>query len=246
MFKKTTRTISSFMTLAYASVFLVTGCQTTSQNTQSASPAPALAETVDSLLDKLRADYRTGGPDVDYRQAERAYKQDSQNPQNAALYAKALRQNGLTKRAEIILTPFLKNDPDAALLSEYSAILLEEGRFARAEQYANMAMDKDPRYHMAYQTLGIALDAQGYHDRAEAAFRDGLSIWQGDPVPILNNLALSLSSQGYIEDAQDILRRASEAAPQRSEIERNLRIISALQKNVQDGRSGEELEPITN
>jgi Flp pilus assembly protein TadD len=80
--------------------------------------------------------------------------------------------------------------------------------------------------------MGTALDAQGRHQDAEVAFREGVDNWQGDPAPILNNLALNLASQGRLEQSLEILRKAKKISPHRIEIERNLRIISTLQETA--------------
>jgi Flp pilus assembly protein TadD len=72
------------------------------------------------------------------------------------------------------------------------------------------------------------LDSKGKHVEAERAFRKGLDIWEGDPIPIMNNLALNLASQNNLEEAYEILMRAKTIAPNRIEVERNLRIVKAL------------------
>jgi Flp pilus assembly protein TadD len=66
------------------------------------------------------------------------------------------------------------------------------------------------------------------HPEAERAYRKGLEIWEGDPIPIMNNLALNLASQNNLKEAYEILKKAKSIAPNRIEVERNLRIVSAL------------------
>ena len=89
----------------------------------------------------------------------------------------------------------------------------------------------DDKSYTAYHMLGIALDAQGEHQPAEDAFRKGLEFWQGDPAPILNNLGLNLAAQGFLDEAAEVLRKALATSPNREEIERNLRIVSALRES---------------
>lgn len=168
---------------------------------------------------------------------ERAYKRNPDDLKTSINYARALRQEGLGQRALLILKPHLADNPDdAEALTEFAAINLSLGRYQEAESAARKAVVEDPEMHRAYHVLGVSLDAQGFHKQAETAFRRGLEHWEGDPVPILNNLALSLAAQGYLDESLSILRRASASAPNRSEIERNLRIITALHQNMQ-GRS---------
>ena len=143
----------------------------------------------------------------------------------------------------MILEPFIK-DPNApvALKLEYSAIQLEAGRYEVAERTARDVIKQDPTSGFAYHVLGTALDAQGLHQSSEEAFRKALDNWTGDPVPVMNNLALSLTAQEKLEEAHEILLQAKEADPTRLEIERNLRIVNALRETVaykpSHGRAG--------
>lgn len=174
--------------------------------------------------------------DQDLAKLERSYKRAPQNPQNAVRYARALREIGEFPRALIVLEPFTKT-PDAEagsesapgfMRTEFISILLETGRYAQAEQHARDAVLANPDDGLPYHLLGITLDAQGFHKQAETSFRRALDRWSGDPVPVMNNLALSLTSQGYLDEAADILRKAKAADPNRMAIERNLRIVEAL------------------
>ena len=60
----------------------------------------------------------------------------------------------------------------------------------------------------AYLAMGTAQDALGRHQDAEISFREGLENWQGDPAPIMNNLALNLASQGHLEESLALLKKA--------------------------------------
>ncbi len=162
---------------------------------------------------------------------EHAYMKDSKNPANALKYAAALRDAGRLNRAAMVLAPLAedeKND-NADICAEYAAVQAAMGNYQDAEMHARHAVLLAPEKGKGYHILGIALDAQGHSKEAEVAFRKALDNWEGDPVPVLNNLGLNLASQGFIDDALDTLRKAADLAPGRTEIERNLRIVSALQ-----------------
>lgn len=162
---------------------------------------------------------------------ESLYKRDSENPDLARRYARALRENGRAQRANIVLAPFAEaKNPTAGVITEYGAIHSALGQYDAAEQYARRAIGIAPESGEAWQVLGIALEAQGHHQQAEVAFRKALDFWQGNPAAVLNNLGLNLATQGFFDEAVDSLRRASGLAPDRKEIERNLRIVSALQQ----------------
>ena len=164
--------------------------------------------------------------------AEREYNKDSKNAANAVHYAAALREEGYANRASVVLEPFA-NEPKAlpGVKSEYAAIQLALGNNEAAERYAQKAVLQDPQDFRAFHYLGIALDAQGKHPEAERAFRKALDHWEGDPTTVMNNLALNLASQEYLDEASEILQKAQAIAPDRVEIERNLRIVTALQQS---------------
>lgn len=166
---------------------------------------------------------------------ERAYKRDPQNVETAVKFARALRENGEAQKAMIVLQPVAdgKATPDA--LTEFATLNLNAGKSAVAERYARKAVAQDAGAFRAWQILGIALDTQGKYKPAEEAFRKALDLWQGDPIPVMNNLALNLTNQERLPEALEIMERAKEAAPDRMEVERNLRIIRTLNESA-DGR----------
>lgn len=224
--------------VAGALIFSLSGCETTNTGASSTSDQNMNVAENDDVVDQVLArssasssfDRRTESLLV----VERAYKRNPNDMTTTINYARALRQEGLAKRAILILKPHLSENPEhAGALTEFAAANLALGRYQDAEGAARRAVVEDPEMHRAYHALGVALDAQGFHKQAEVAFRRGLEHWEGDPVPILNNLALSLAAQGYLDESLSILRRASASAPNRREIERNLRIITALHENMQ-------------
>ncbi len=162
---------------------------------------------------------------------ERAYKKNPENEINAVDYAMALREHDHLDRAAAILGPFAKKkDASSLVTSEYAAVQLADGNYEAAEKYAQKAVVADENNYKAFHRLGIALDAQSMHQEAERAYRKGLELWQGDPTTIMNNLALNLASQGYLDESIEILVKAKDVAPNRVEIERNLRIVTALKQ----------------
>ena len=163
---------------------------------------------------------------------ERMYKRDAGNADTALRYATALQDAGRSNRSLMVLTPFVqggKADNNAPLLVEYASVEASIGSYDLAADSARKATASEPKNGLAWHILGIALDAKGSHPEAEDAFRKALQNWQGDPSPVLNNLGLNLAAQGFIDEAVDTLKKAVALAPGRPEIERNLRIVLALQ-----------------
>ncbi len=164
--------------------------------------------------------------------AEQAYKRKSNDEKAAIDYAAALRKNDYVNRAAIVLEPFVaEKGASSATKTEFTAIMLAKGEYKLAEKYAQQAILKDDSNASAYHYLGVALDTQGMYEEAERAFRKALDLWEGDPTSIMNNLALNLASQRHLDEAAEILQKARDISPNRREIERNLRIVTALQQS---------------
>lgn len=221
--------MSRFSFLSYSHIvlacFLLAACQTTTEDT-------TYNAKIDSALERAAQQNKTNKPAQSLSYAERIYKRKSDDPVAAVDYAAALRHAGQVYEAAAVLKPFAEGkNPDSFVLSEMSAIKLASGSYKEAEKHAQQAVLTNEKNYLAYQYLGIALDAQGMHPAAERAFRKGLDHWQGDPTTIMNNLALNLTTQGFLEEASDILQKAQTISPDRLEIERNLRIVTALQQS---------------
>lgn len=161
------------------------------------------------------------------------HTRDPKNQAVAIRYAQALRDDEQINASKRILEKFASGENKSAeALTELSITNIALGDFKAAEMNALDALELSPNDGRAYLSMGTALDAQGRHQDAEVAFREGVDNWKGDPAPILNNLALNLASQGRLEQSLEILRKAKEISPHRIEIERNLRIISTLQETA--------------
>lgn len=166
--------------------------------------------------------------------AEKLYNKDPENAENALKYAAALREADYANRAAGILQPFANDSKSLpGIKTEFAAIQLAQGNNETAERYAQKAVLQNPEDAKAFHYLGIALDAQGKHPEAERAFRKALALWQGNATPVMNNLALNLSTQGQLDEATQILEEAKKLSPDRIEVERNLRIVRALRQSAE-------------
>ena len=153
---------------------------------------------------------------------------------DAALrYAQTLRDVGQLNKAKDVLRLFLKpaeGTPDVDILVEYAGLHVDMGAYEDARTYAKQAIALDETNAPAYHYLGITYDAEEEYEDAEKAFRKALEHWQGNPTPIMNTLALNLAAQEYFDESFSILERAKNISPNKIEIERNLRIVRALQQ----------------
>jgi Flp pilus assembly protein TadD len=210
----------SVLLLASCAVLSLTACGTTGTTTGATSHSDRTQTTA------ARND--AGGYSLNALEAN--YKKDSSDINNATAYGRALRHANRLQRSAMVLAPIAdkgKKNPEAKV--EYAATLADMGQFEDAEKYVRAAIGINPEDGYAYQILGVSLEAQGKHAEAEKAFRKALENWQGNPSTVLNNLGTNLAAQGYIDDALETLRKAHSLAPDRPEIERNLRIVTALQ-----------------
>jgi len=218
----------SFLLLSTALILPLAACQTTSEH----DLKQERSDKIGAVLERAAAQASSAGNQAESLDLlERSYKRDSDNMELATKYAHALRMAGRLTRATLVLSPFVNDsdDADTAAHTEYAAAMAAMGTYAQAEDHARRAVLRDPENGQAYHVLGISLDAQGHYKPAEVAFRKALDFWQGNPGPLLNNLGLNLATQGFLDEALDTLRKAAAVSPNRQEIERNLRIVTALQ-----------------
>ncbi|MGM0421560.1 MAG: tetratricopeptide repeat protein [Pseudomonadota bacterium] len=174
---------------------------------------------------------------------EKLYRQDSRDPQTALNYAYVLRKTGNAERAVLVLAPFVdakdkkSADPvDPLILLEHASSTLEMGRFKEAEGLLQDMLDSPDTVELDPQILnliGVSMDAQGMHTVAEEYYREALEAWQGQPITVMNNLALNLTHQGYFDEALTLLRKAYVMAPERDIIAANIDLVTDLHKNIQ-------------
>ncbi len=210
-----------------ASTLLFAGCASTSSTDTSDGRSAKVSAAIQSAATQAQ-----GNNQGNNANAGAVYKNQN-NADNAIRYARQLRKDGDYTKASAVLSPFVSDPASSAeVKSEYAALQLELGNYAAAIKYAQLALALKPEDPQAYQMLGIAQDAQGDHVGAETSFRKALTLWKGDKIPVMNNLALALANQNKIDESVAILKEAKTMDPDRVEIERNLRIISTLNEKV--------------
>ncbi|MFK7838889.1 MAG: tetratricopeptide repeat protein [Bdellovibrionales bacterium] len=208
-------------------VFALAACQTSGSTNSLPSDR---GSKIDNAMQRAGLSNKASSQSL--KTLERLYKRNTNSEEAAINYAGALRRAGQTNRASLIMEPFaLDKDASSAAKTEFSAVMLAKGDYKLAERYASQAIRINETNPEAFHFLGIALDAQAEHEKAERAFRKALDLWEGDPTSIMNNLALNLATQGHLDEAAEILQKAREVSPNRAEIERNLRIVTALQQS---------------
>jgi|GEM_PF-1487051 len=142
--------------------------------------------------------------------AENVYRAKPKDETAALDYAVALRKAGMIDEAQLVLKPFAMSleRSNGGVLVEYSKIKLSQGDMKGAELFAHEALTLNPEDPASHNVLGVAVDAQGYHQAAENHFRRALEN-VGDNMTlrsaVFNNLALSLIAQKKYAEAKAIL-----------------------------------------
>lgn len=217
-----------------ASTLLLAACGTSSSTANVTNVSEA--NRVNAILQRAAREAKASGNKTEtVTLLEQLYERSSDDAAIATSYGQALREDEQLNKARQVLLPFAEGEkafPDAVV--ELAMVQLALGQYKSAELTSRRAVELDPEQGRAFLALGTALDAQNYHEQAEVAFRRGLQKWNGDPAPLLNNLALNLASQNKLDQALDLLRRAQSESPGRVEIERNIRIISTLKEGAND------------
>ncbi|HPD83752.1 MAG: tetratricopeptide repeat protein [Alphaproteobacteria bacterium] len=195
------------------------------------SMAPELKTTsIDRVMERALADAEANGNSQDVlAMLGQVYARHPEDPIVATRYGRALREDDQINAAVRTLTPFTKDpNKNTEAITEMAMTQLALGDFKAAERYANESIEMNSKNARGYLALGTAQDAQSKHQEAEVSFRKGLQFWQGDPTPILNNLALNLASQGHLGESLSLLEKALKISPNRMDLERNRRIIATL------------------
>lgn len=222
----------------------LTACQAQKQ----AAPAEQARSDMDKLLNRAARNAEAGGnTSKSLALLRQVYRRNTDKPEAVLRYAKALRKADNAGRAIKILNDFLDRHETLDSLtrirlnSELALSHLGQGNFDLGRKNAHAAIEAGEEHDesdianavaKAHHLLGIALDAQGQHKKAEKAFRNSMENWKGDPVPIMNNLALNLANQGHMDEAVKILKKARTTAPDRKIVERNLRILTTMNEEV--------------
>ncbi len=181
---------------------------------------------------------------------EKLYMSHGTDDDIALRFAQALRKTGHQNRALMVLSPYIyghdkktrENNRNAgnysgppAMMAEYAACQVELGRYDKAMSVSETLLNDDSAFAwhpVAYNIRGIALDSTGRHSSAEDSYRMALDSWGDNPTPVMNNLALSLTYQGHFDEALSTLRQALVIDPERTELARNIEIITEIRDSV--------------
>lgn len=157
------------------------------------------------------------------------YAKDTDNLDNALIFADALRGIGSTERAVEVLSEVLVMHPkEPRILMPLGRALAANGNQLGAGRAFEQAAVLEPQNAEAWAALGTALDQLDNHKGAQAAYDKALAI---DPqrASTLTNYGLSLALTGDLPGAEAKLREATAIAPTDVRIRENLALVLGLQ-----------------
>ena len=142
--------------------------------------------------------------------------------------ARDLRYSGHLQQAIDVAAPFIdQHGPSAEMLAELGKDYLAANRLGLAERTLRQAAEAAPKDWRILSALGVAVDYQGDHAKAQEAYVRALSNSPDNPV-LLNNLGLSQAQNGQLSEALATLRRAADQPAATAQVRQNLALIEAL------------------
>jgi protein O-GlcNAc transferase len=139
--------------------------------------------------------------------------------------AKSLLGQGRLEEARALLFGLCRDDQrDVEIWFLYSAANAHLSRFAEVAAACRKALEIDPEYLPAMNSLASALAEMGQHAEAAIAFTNALHRAPDNPA-VLNNYARALTMVGRIQEARDALENAVRIQPHYAEAHFNLAIL---------------------
>ncbi len=145
---------------------------------------------------------------------------------NVTIGAKLAGINVLTIKSQQHVIDFIRPDPNkrqhtwdlreetviAMFLNNRAAETLVRGNVNDAYWWARAAIESDPKYLAAYNTLGVIYRRAGHVEQAQFAMQEVIKI-EPDNTPVLANMAVVLKQQGKHAEAEKYESRLAQLQP---------------------------------
>ncbi len=181
-----------------------------------------------------------GAKDVSTKlSAEQTGYYDSDDIESVVKQSSSLRKEKKYQEALEVLRPVANNPdarPDQSFYMEISWVYKMLGDTDKAEEYIQKAIKAGNTNPDAYFMLGNIMDEKKQPELAGQAYQKSLDLLPEhsshfDKQEIVNALALALTAQNKYDEAANLLHDAKDEFPDDQSIERNIRIITALQQS---------------
>ncbi len=213
---KTVRLLT--ISAALAAALMVSGCASSKRSVGTHGAASAHYYAPGSQ-DARRA--------VDYW--GRAYESNPKDREAVLNYAAALRRNDQLPQAEAVLRKAVINDGrDRDIASAYGKTLAMNGKLDESLQVIRGAQSPTRPDWRLMSAEAAVIDQMGDGQTARSLYAQALKIAPGEP-SILNNLGMSYLLSGDLNDAETVLRSASQSPKADSRIRQNLALVLGLQ-----------------
>jgi Flp pilus assembly protein TadD len=222
--------------LLLSAVVMVAGCSTLGETAKSLNSADG---TVSGAMARAADAAAKGGmPQESLALNAKLYKRDPRNPDYILAYSRSLRRAGQLDDAILVIrTPANAKKATEPLITECAMVLVAQGQYLQAQQFAEKAVYKNPKSPDAKQALALAFSGLGDHFKAQQYFQDALDLWpEGrDKTPVINNLAMSQAAQGKVLEARSTMALATGEALSSPVYQNNRSFLASLDvKDVAD------------
>ena len=167
----------------------------------------------------------------------KAFEKEPRNAQNAINYARNLKAMGQKEQALAVLQAahgFTQNN--RTLNSEYGRLALELDQTSTAQKLLEQADDPTAPDWRTISARGTVFAKQGKYRDAIPHFERALAL-APNQASILNNLALAKAMDGDAENAEQMLRKASDLGGRDARINQNLALVLGLQGKYDESKS---------
>lgn len=115
-------------------------------------------------------------------------------------------------------------------------VMVLNNRPLEAVGYLEEVAAKSPTNFRIYNSIGLAYDLQGLHEKAQVAYGNGLNIMP-DHISLLNNLALSLAIEGEYAPAIQLLTKTVNIDYSQTTAQQNLIMVYAMSGDEEAART---------
>jgi Flp pilus assembly protein TadD len=211
----------------------VSGCSGSLSSALESSNDPGTAEA--AFIKEM------SGPQSDLDKAtahwSKEFEKDPRNAQNGINYARNLKALGQKEQALAVLQAahgFTQNN--RTLNSEYGRLALEMDQTSTAQKLLEQADDPTAPDWRTISARGTVLAKQGKYRDAIPHFERALAL-APNQASILNNLALAKAMDGDAENAEHMLRKATDLGNRDARINQNLALVLGLQGKYDESKA---------
>jgi Flp pilus assembly protein TadD len=224
-----TKRLSTTSLLVLVTTLALAGCQTTGTAGKTAKFSDG---TIAGAMASAAKDAAGNGRVEESLQlTEKLYRTDPNKPDYILAYARDLRHSGRIDDAKLVVrTPALAANATEPMLTEAAMVLVADGNYTEAADFAGKAVLKDNNSADAHQALALAYSGMGNHAEAEAEFANALHLWPADrdKTPVINNMAMSQAAQGKIREANSTMALATGEALRSETYQNNRALLASL------------------